>query len=1121
MSFDLGRRGVVEPQGQSLRVAPEPNRAAGTGQPQGAAVPPAAAEAAPFRPSQFADEATARRVAEQAGVRPPVGRVPTGDASLGGAGQRFDVNLPGQRNPIVSSEPAPGAPPTARVTMSDAASRRAAAESVGQPVGVESTIPRRVSTEAVQPDRPYSPRPATTGAVDVSSGGAETINPRSGTFQPGTPDRPFPPPAPAPVVAPAASQSIGGPYRSNQRGAFGFGGRGPGGRGPLRFPGRKPPPAPKTTITDPVAAEAAKRMDERIVYEEPTAPLSEKLSATGRAIRSFIRKEAPIKEFEKTVTGDTSPTGPTAQARYAQGSASGKALDLFETGSLETRPVTPKSFRATLEEIGPDASADLTRYIVAKRHLTRYASKGLEFGGMDAAESARLVRDIETTKPKIAEAAKTLDATNAHLMERLAESGAITQKQLAQIRAENPVYYAPTEFVTEAPVPAMTSGSRGPLSKSPIQKVKGTGDATMMQTDPLPRVVEHFENMIQAIDNAETLKSVVETYDKNPGASPWFREVKTPSRFPDLDTSLADWKQRSAIKPGDPVPADSLGAFVKDYLEAGDKATRAVTVNGKTRYFEFVGPEGKAFLEAMSGVPASATSGIGGMLLQASGKVSKVFRAGTTLWPSFSLVTNPLRDVRQAVVMSSSPGVFPAQFAVDMAKNYAKTIASTTARSPIGKALRIPDVLHGKPLRAAGAEGLIAQDRPAMRKTIRQITNPTKVEATKAAAVEGVQELASIMESGPRIAEYEGVLRRHGYKMTDKNIPRSVLVEASNAASNVTTPFKLGSGLAKDVSKALPFFNARQQGTYALLEMAKKRPLAFALRVAAIDTIPRVALWMKNKDEKWYQDMPNWRKYGFFNLSENVAIPNVNLMAMPGVSIEWELNRLNDANDESVAKLASRWASEVAPVSDFGGLIPQPIKGPLEVKFDRSTFTDRPINPPGSEAQAARAPETVTRPNTSKFSVETAKALKAVFGTTLTPPEIDHLIASYLGTAGREGVRNAGIAGTEEAADTPIVGRVFKRQSESQAVEDFYRLRELAKGGRRAQTTATDPAVAAQYATNPKAITFIDKMAQALDAQREAYKAAQSDEQRAKIAKSMREIAESGVKILKAIGADK
>lgn len=1155
MAFDLGRRGVVEPQGAGIGVAPESVRPVGTGQAPGTAVPPAAAEAAPFRPTQFADEATARRVAEQAGVPRPVGRVPTGDASLGGSGQRFDVNLPGQRNPIVSAEPVPGEPPVARVTMSDAASRRAAAESVGQPTTVEPTTPMRRASAPWRPEAPFTGRPATQGAIDVSAGGAETINPRGGVGPAWRPEagyveplpqsavaesiggapRPAVDPAPAwrpesPVQAtpwprgeaPAPRVRVIGPGRGNQRGAIGFGGgRGPGGRGSFRFPGRKAPATPKTTITDPVAAEAVKRIDERIVYEEPGTPLSEKLSATGRAIRSFIRKEAPIKEFEKTVTGDVSPTGPTAQARYAQGSAAGKALDLFETGSLETRPVTPKSFRAALEEIGPDASADLTRYIVAKRHLTRYASRGLEFGGMDAAESAKIVRDIETTKPKIAEAAKTLDATNAHLMDRLAESGAITPQQLAKIRAENPVYYAPTEFVTESPVPGMTSGSSGPMSKVPLPKVKGTGDKAMMQTDPLPRVVEHWENMVQAIDNAETLKSVVETYDKNPGASPWFREVKTPSRFPDLDTSLADWKQRNAIKPGDPVPADSLGAFLTDYLEAGDKATRAITVNGKTRYFEFVGPEGKAFLEAMSGVPASAKSGIAGLLLKASGKVSKVFRAGTTLWPSFSLVTNPLRDIRSAIVMTTDKSVFPAQFVVDMAKSYAKTVASTTARSPIGKALHIPDVLQGKPLRAAGAEGLIAQDRPAMRKTIRQITNPTKVESAKAAAIEGVQELASIMESGPRIAEYENVLRRHGYKMTDTNIPRSVVVEASNAAANVTTPFKLGSRLSKDVSQVLPFFNPRQQGTYSLLEMAKKRPLAFALRVAAIDTIPRIALWMKNKDEKWYKDMPNWRKYGFFNVSENVAIPNVNLIAMPGITLEWQLNKMNDENDESVAKLAARWASEVAPVSDFGGLIPQAVKGPLEVKMGRSTFTGREINPPGSEAQAARAPETVARPNTSKFSVETAKALKAVFGDTLTPPEIDHLIASYLGTAGREGVRNAGIEGTEEAADTPIVGRVFKRQSESQAVEDFYRLRELAKGGRRAQMTATDPAVAAQYATNPKAITFIDKMAQALDAQREAYKTAQSDEQRAKIAKSMREIAEQGIKVLKAIGADK
>lgn len=822
--------------------------------------------------------------------------------------------------------------------------------------------------------------------------------------------------------------------------------------GAVPNPLAKPAPDRYAGMT-PQGRAAAQALDERIVYEEPKPTVAEKAKGVVLGVRKFARKEAPVADFERGVTGEEAPAGPTAQAKYAQGASGGKTRALMETGSLETRKATPVSIEDAISEIGAGNDQHLSRYLLAKRALSRYAPEGLDFG-ISPEQAASVVRDVEAAHPKVAAAARTISDTFKHVRARLVEAGVVTPEQSAAMDKANPGgFYVPVERVVGGSESAGTM--RGAINRAGKVFKRVTG-GTQPIHDPLPRVFESLRKSVRAIDEGEFVKRLVETHDKNPAAAEtWMREIKPDAQHKvadtlksrmDFDEFSAEWKKSHH---GSTI--DSAEAILDEYLKKSDEGVVPVTVNGKTRWFEFLDRDLYDVVKGLDVDPIAKSK-----ILRVLAPFSSVQRLGTTVLSGAFNLSQFLRDPRHAFVMTKTPSLVPLRYALaDMPRSYFQELKSGLAGTRLGKKLGVGESPATRTYEQLGSETMMGLDRKAQARRIGDLTKPgfIRENARPATIIDNARAAAGLIESGPRQAEMTGVLRRRGAKPGAADIPRDTLVEASNAASNVTAPFKLGSDAAKAGGAYKSFFNARLQANWSVLQMMKERPGVFAARVAAVSVLPRLFLWAKNHDEDWYKRLPDWQKYGAWNPTSGVKIPNINVLDMPAVTMEFILNKLVDNDPVAAGKLAAQWLDELSPVGDvlsskpkLQGLLPTAAQGAFEVASGKDAFTGREINPRSMEGGERVMPEEVGREYDSDVARVASKYAHRILGTNVTRAEIDHLIASYLGTVGRETTRLGTQIGGKEAADLPVVGRLFPRIKASRYVDDYYDLRTTYEG---------------------------------------------------------------------------
>ena len=58
----------------------------------------------------------------------------------------------------------------------------------------------------------------------------------------------------------------------------------------------------------------------------------------------------------------------------------------------------------------------------------------------------------------------------------------------------------------------------------------------------------------------------------------------------------------------------------------------------------------------------------------------------------------------------------------------------------------------------------------------------------------------------------------------------------------------------------IPFFNAQLEGIDKSARAFRENPSSFAIKAAASVTLPSVLLWMANKDDARYRELPQWQK---------------------------------------------------------------------------------------------------------------------------------------------------------------------------------------------------------------------------------------------------------------------
>lgn len=485
-----------------------------------------------------------------------------------------------------------------------------------------------------------------------------------------------------------------------------------------------------------------------------------------------------------------------------------------------------------------------------------------------------------------------------------------------------------------------------------------------------------------------------------------------------------------------------------------DASNREVTVmvNGQPRFYEVRDARLYALMEGLH------NPNIAHMAIRLLGIPGRIFRAGVTkLNPSF-FMPNLMRDILQALVMTES----------DLAK--LPTQVATRMRA-IRTAFLGGDIYELFLASGADMSGLFGEYyNPATQRldinTIFQPLRPfdfVRGETTPEKIVDflklgSVSRLNAAFELITRLTEFE--LVRAG--RTD---PAS-LMEAGQAAADITLDFQRGGYWAKQINDVVPFFNAALLGTDKMArhyakEFSTLRGAVRAIgRIMAFLIAPSAAVIVLNYDDPEYWALP-WQqrdRHWFFPAGRTdagrrrwVRVPKPYGLGVFSVAFERSVaiglginpeTGEHGGDPQAFRKVWLALLDELRPSFNLAGVLPT-----IEVMSGEqgySLYFDRPIV---SSSDAKLLPEE----QGATTSSATARFLGKFLG--YPPAKIDYLIRGWAGGVGEDFTQLLvdPIVGqldpsttkggrSVDYADWPIIRRfiAYEPRSTHEAIRRFY-----------------------------------------------------------------------------------
>jgi hypothetical protein len=267
--------------------------------------------------------------------------------------------------------------------------------------------------------------------------------------------------------------------------------------------------------------------------------------------------------------------------------------------------------------------------------------------------------------------------------------------------------------------------------------------------------------------------------------------------------------------------------------------------------------------------------------------------------------------------------------------------------------------------------------------------------------------------------------------------------EAGMSAREVTLDFAKAGTQAKAVNQIIAFFNSNIRGWDTMITSFKKHPTRTTLKTLALLTLPSILLYMVNRDDDRWKEIPQWQKDSFwiiFSGDKIYRIPKPFELGMIfGSTPERILEYMETKNPKLMKQLALDMLGAGTP-----GYLPTGLEPVIENLTNYSFFTATPIVPSSKESMPPALQYTGSTSETAKKLGELAN---------YPPAKIDNIIQGWTGGLGRyatsildgilkgTGISPRTIDPTPQMADIPVLKAFSVRNpygSSGQTVEDFY-----------------------------------------------------------------------------------
>lgn len=737
-------------------------------------------------------------------------------------------------------------------------------------------------------------------------------------------------------------------------------------------------------------------------------------------------------------------SSPTMIARDVAKKAYAKARQMVIDGTFDfSGKRTGISLRAVLEPVADH----LNEFLVYG-----YAKRGIELHergknpGIDYGDAKYIVNKYESPDHPLREnfikSLGELTGFADRVLQYVVDAGVLSPAEAKHMRELNQ-YYIPLKRVMDDGVwtGPRTGGRRLSNLGQPVKRLKGSGRAIV---NPLESIVKQTAEMISIADKVRVGRALVELAEKHNFSGKWVFKVKTPQRRVRIDPvkAIKQMLDKGMIDIDDIPEMNTQGRMLDFYINQaqymGHENIVSFWINGERKFYEL-----DADLHgAMKGLDTYFAPPVVDVLF---GKPARMVRLGATgVNLGFTLITNPIRD---AMTLSLQTDYIKSYRLLD------SLMRGFWTRTPWGTESQ--ENMKRLWLRSGGdMANLLGLDRKTFQRTVNEALASKKTRKAMnilGHPIDALREVLSVSEAGPRLAEFEAAYKA-GEKLYGKGSV-SARIMAANAAADVTINFSRMGKYGAVLNQIIPFFNANVQGMARFYRMGRQHPVRAAVKGIGMLTIPTLVLWDEHKDEKWYQDLPDWDKYGFwhFNLGKTsdqedviLRLPRpfewgVGFASMPEAVMNYWYNKEPDAFKSAMKEMFGQLLPPIMPTT---------VRTPVEVWANYDFFRDRPIDPHWEVEYTKASPDL----RYSEWTTETAKFIGKTFR--MSPRKIEHTIEGLTGGLGEDVIRFAetgykriegqqDLFAFEHPADIPVGGRLFSRTKtteESEArIEAEYR----------------------------------------------------------------------------------
>ena len=403
-------------------------------------------------------------------------------------------------------------------------------------------------------------------------------------------------------------------------------------------------------------------------------------------------------------------------------------------------------------------------------------------------------------------------------------------------------------------------------------------------------------------------------------------------------------------------------------------------------------------------------------------------RAGATLTPEF-ILRNPLRDQFSAFVYSKY-GFVPGY---DLVRGIFHMVKA--------------DEVYWNWKKSGGEHSmLVSMDREYLQKGLDQVLAEKNVSNIAKTIVKNplraLQILSELTETGTRIGEFSRAIKEGG-------TGKGSLLEGGFSSREVTLDFHRKGTAGKAFNQITAFWNANIQGQDKMVRSFIEKAVPTTIKVSAAITLPSVLLYMVNRDDPRWKEVPQWQKDLFWIVMTEDHIWRIpkpfELGILFGSCPERILEYIDNKNPRLFKSLASSIISGASP-----SFIPTALTPLLENWANKSFFMDRPIV---SSSREKVKPAYQYQPYTTELAKSLGKALDQVSGGMMgSPAKIENLVRGWSGGIGTYalniadyGLRKAGIlpdkvVPTKTPADYPLLKAFTVRypSSDSESIKEFY-----------------------------------------------------------------------------------